>query len=373
MDDFDFLDEELPFHRRLWAAFTNLLGFGFFVGGLIACAFAFYIFLNPYSPYNPLPPEYSIVLPSAPSRTPATTDLEIETATYLPESTATSTAIPLPSLTPTITTTPSPSPTATPNLSFAVIGDFGRAGAPLAAVADLIHSWEVDFIITTGDNNYPNGEASTIDRNIGQYFHEYIYPYQGEYGAGAEVNRFFPTMGNHDWNAESGQAYIDYFDLPGNERYYEVQFEFIHLFAVSSHVDEPDGTREFSVQANWLQEALAESTAPWKVVFFHHTPYSSGHWRGSYRLQWPFKEWGASVVIAGHDHIYERLEIDGLTYFVNGVGGNGLYPITSPEPGSQVRYSSNFGAMLVNATPTRMVFQFINIEGEIIDTYIIEK
>jgi hypothetical protein len=373
LDDFDFFEDEPPLRNRLWAACLNLLSFGIVIGTIATCAFAFYILFNPYSPYNPFPPEISVLLPSAPSPTVEPVGFEIENATNTPESTSTETAIPLPTSTPIVTGTATPVPTATSNLTFAVIGDYGRAGAPLAAVATMIASWEVDFIITTGDNNYPNGEASTIDRNIGQYFHQYIYPYQGDYGPGAEVNRFFPTMGNHDWNAENGQAYIDYFELPGNERYYEVEFDFIHLFAVSSHLDEPDGTRENSIQAQWLQEALSASTAPWKVVYFHHTPYSSGHWRGSFRLQWPFKDWGASVVIAGHDHIYERLEIDGLTYFVNGVGGGGLYPITAPEPGSQVRYSSNHGAMLVNATPTRITFQFINIDGDIIDTYVIEK
>ena len=63
------------------------------------------------------------------------------------------------------------------DIRFAVIGDFGDAGSDEEAVASLVDSWNVDFIITVGDNNYPDGEASTIDENIGQYFHQYIYPY----------------------------------------------------------------------------------------------------------------------------------------------------------------------------------------------------
>jgi hypothetical protein len=68
-------------------------------------------------------------------------------------------------------------------LTVGVVGDYGAAyagGASFSneqAVANLIKSWNPDFIITTGDNNYPNGEASNIDTNIGQFFHEYIYPY----------------------------------------------------------------------------------------------------------------------------------------------------------------------------------------------------
>src|SRR6185295_7579484 len=67
-------------------------------------------------------------------------------------------------------------------LTIGVIGDYGAAyagGASLSnvqAVANLIKSWNPDFIITTGDNSYPNNEPSNIDTNIGQFFHEYIYP-----------------------------------------------------------------------------------------------------------------------------------------------------------------------------------------------------
>jgi uncharacterized protein involved in exopolysaccharide biosynthesis len=53
------------------------------------------------------------------------------------------------------------------DLRFAVIGDYGDAGKPEADVAALIQGWDVDLIVTTGDNNYPNGQSRTIDHNIG--------------------------------------------------------------------------------------------------------------------------------------------------------------------------------------------------------------
>lgn len=278
-----------------------------------------------------------------------------------------------PTETPTPTITPTPSPTPIPIVRFAVIGDYGMAGDPLAAVADLVDSWQVDFIITTGDNNYPLGEARTIDENIGQYFHAYIYPYQGEYGPGAEVNRFFPSMGNHDWYSQYGQPYLDYFTLPGNERYYDFQWDFIHFFVLSSDWYEPDGISKRSPQAAWLQETLAASIAPWKVVYFHHAPYASGYHRDTTHMQWPFKDWGADVVLSGHDHIYERLIINDFPYFVNGLGGAARYALTAPHTGSQVRYQSRHGAMLVKATPTQITFQFINIDGDVIDNFILSR
>ena len=57
-------------------------------------------------------------------------------------------------------------------VKIAVIGDYGDAGPSEAAVANLIKGWSPDFIITTGDNNYQDGGADTIDANVGQYFHE---------------------------------------------------------------------------------------------------------------------------------------------------------------------------------------------------------
>ncbi|MBP9121408.1 MAG: hypothetical protein KBF59_11150, partial [Ignavibacterium sp.] len=83
-------------------------------------------------------------------------------------------------------------------VKFAAIGDYGLAGPNELTVANLVKSWNPDFIITLGDNNYELGADSTIDVNIGQYFYEYIYPYKGNYGSGSTVNRFFPSLGNHD-------------------------------------------------------------------------------------------------------------------------------------------------------------------------------
>src|SRR5438045_4151622 len=57
---------------------------------------------------------------------------------------------------------------------FAIIGDYGSAGQSELDVSNRIHGWNPDFIITTGDNNYDLGAASTIDPNIGQYYHDFI-------------------------------------------------------------------------------------------------------------------------------------------------------------------------------------------------------
>jgi len=254
-------------------------------------------------------------------------------------------------------------------LRFAVIGDYGKAGANEAAVAALVKSWNPDLILTVGDNNYPRGSDTTIDQNIGQYYHEFIAPYRGAFGEGGTVNRFYPSLGNHDWYTPGAKPYLEYFTLPGNERYYEVAQGSVRFFALDSDKHEPDGTSDTSIQARWLKERLQAATEPWKIVYFHHPPYLSGaHHRPDTAMRWPFAEWGATAVLAGHEHIYERLSVDGIPYFVNGLGGSNIYPEWRVIPQSQFRYNATHGAMLVEASATEIWFRFINVQGDTVDT-----
>ncbi len=293
--------------------------------------------------------------------------------------------IPLDSLPPTPTIppsklTPSPVPTFTPAATatplaagmvrFAVIGDYGSGSPAEGDVAALVKSWNPDFIVTAGDNNYPAGNASTIDRNIGQYYSEYIGSYQGTYGSGSGTNRFFPSLGNHDWGTGSIQAYLDYFDLPNNERYYDLVQGPVHLFFLDSDTREPDGVTSDSIQAQWLHDQLAASTSPWNIVVLHHAPFSSGKEHGSNdQLQWPFTEWGADIVLSGHEHDYERLERNGLTYVVNGLGGASLYDFDTAILGSLIRYNEDYGAMLVEASQTQIHFRFFTRANLLIDEF----
>jgi len=291
-------------------------------------------------------------------------------ATFPPAKTPANT--PPAGLTATTVSTGTPFPTLTPNslsgVRFAVIGDFGLDGPGLQQVSDLIKSWTPDFIITTGDDNYPSGSAATIDNNIGKYFHDFIAPYKGKFGSGASQNRFFPTLGNHDWLTAGAQPYMSYFTLPGNGRYYSFTWGPVDFFAIDSDEHEPDGVGRSSAQAAWLKAGLAASHAAWRIVYFHHAPYSSGITHGSTDwMRWPFQAWGASAVLSGHEHTYERLLVDGIPYFVNGVGGASRYDFGPALSESQVRYNSGFGAMLVEAAPETIKFQFINVKGEVID------
>ncbi len=254
-------------------------------------------------------------------------------------------------------------------VQFAVIGDYGDASQAEADVAALIDSWNVDFILTLGDNNYNYGAASTIDDNIGQFYSAYIAPYNGSYGSGGATNRFFPALGNHDWITNNAQPYLDYFTLPGNERYYTVTQGPVQIFVIDSDPNEPDGRAASSTQAQWLQNQLAASTAIWKLVTMHHPPYSSGAHGSDETMQWPYAAWGATAVLAGHDHTYERLQAGGIPYFVNGLGGRSIYTIGAPLPQSAFRYNGDYGAMRVFASDFCINYTFYNRAGQLIDSY----
>ncbi|MFN8458708.1 MAG: metallophosphoesterase [Anaerolineae bacterium] len=282
----------------------------------------------------------------------------------------------------------------TDTIHFAVIGDYGSDTDNELHVANLVKGWEPDFIITVGDNNYPNGAEATIDQNIGQYYRDYIYPYLGTYRAAnvsnpllstqeftsliflpviygfSPSNRFFPTLGNHDWITSGAKPYLNYFILPGKERYYDFVQGPVHFFAIDSDSAEPDGITSNSTQAHWLHTGLTASTSCWNLVYFHHPPYSSGLHGSNSTMQWPFQSWGADAVLTGHDHTYERVVINHFPYFVNGLGGYSRYSFSStPVSGSQVRYNAKYGAMLVTATSTTITYQFINVDGQTIDKY----
>jgi hypothetical protein len=310
------------------------------------------------------------IVPTAPATTAAT--VALPTAAEIPTATPTSTPMAMPTL--AATASVAALPAAVDGVTrIAVIGDYGLANPAEAEVAALVAGWAPDAVITLGDNNYPFGSAETIDANIGQFYAPFIAPYAGAYGSGGEVNRFWPVLGNHDWQNPGAQAYLDYFTLPGNERYYDVRIGPVHLFALDSMPGEPDGIAADSLQAMWLRDGLAASDAAWKIVSMHHPPYSSGPHAPVTALRWPFGAWGAAAVLAGHDHIYERIVREDAVYFVNGLGGTIIYEIGQPVEGSAARYNADFGAMLIEATPEDLSFQFITRAGEVIDTYTLTR
>jgi hypothetical protein len=268
---------------------------------------------------------------------------------------------------------PTPGKAAPGVVRFAAIGDYGAVGDAEARVAALVLREQPEFVITLGDNNYPTGSADTIDVNVGRFYSPLIAPYKGHFGPGGKENRFFPSLGNHDWMAAGARPYLDYFTLPGNERYYDFERGSAHLFSLDSDPHEPDGIDAGSVQARWLKERSAASMKRFQIAYMHHPPYSSARHGSSVVMQWPYEEWGIDLVLAGHDHTYERLEVKGLTYVVNGLGGHMAYPFDEPLPGSKLRFNRAHGATFFELTETELRGRFLTTEGQVVDEFSIAR
>jgi tartrate-resistant acid phosphatase type 5 len=264
-------------------------------------------------------------------------------------------------------------------LRFAVIGDFGSGSANEAAVAELVKSWNPDFILAVGDDRYG---ARDYDAVVGQFYCDYLKDVKpGTYCAGgtSTINRFFPALGNHDYSDGGGLAeYLSYFNLPGagvpvgsrpgQERYYDFIEGPVHFFVLDS-MGAFDSRADLAAQKKWLETGLTASSTPWQLVLLHHPPFSSGAHGSIKIMQWPFQAWGADAVLAGHDHTYERLQIGEIPYFVNGLGGMSRYSFKTPVAGSQVRYNADYGAMLVTASDIALKYEFVSCTGKVVDSY----
>ena len=288
---------------------------------------------------------------------------------------------------------------------FAVIGDYGSGFAQEAAVAHMVDSWNVDFIITTGDNYYSAAGGSggngldQLDNAVGAFYCSYLkgtaLPNSGTTDCpvsnqSSSKNRFFPTIGNHESSdLQNGLSdYLNYFTLPGDgianssgeERYYDFIQGPVHFFALDSESALIKGS-EMAAQKAWLAAELARSDSPWNIVYFHHAAYSSGKHGSRYAMQWPFADMGVDAVFQGHDHTYERVHQDGIVYIVSGFGGKTLYDFGPPIAGSQIRYNENYGAVKVKATEDKLIFEAWAIPdatgtnsavfGHIVDTYVL--
>jgi len=254
----------------------------------------------------------------------------------------------------------------------AIIGDYGHDGQGNGRerVVRLVQEHKPSFIITLGDNIYPDIESKAdLDKLMTEPYLKYLNSHTRKKSGQKANRRFYPTIGDHDIKEGRISTYLSYFQPPGNGRYYDFVCSSVHFFALNS-ASEADGNTADSEQARWLKEKLESSTAQFKVVYFHHPPYSSGFHGPSKHMRWPFKEWNVDVVLSGHEHNYERIEKDGVSYVVNGLGGNPyIRDFKDVDPESVIRYRAQFGALFLTIKKDSLSFKFITIDGKIIDAF----
>ena len=255
-------------------------------------------------------------------------------------------------------------------LRFVVYGDTRSQPKEHAGVVDAIlarEGGEIDFVVHTGDLT---GNGSSY----GRWDREFFGPAQ-ELLSGVPV---YPVLGNHEHNSDN---YFDLFALPGNERFYSVEFGPAHILFLDSNWPMKPGSEQYL----WLARELAGSTAPWKFAVCHHAPFTSGPHGKARRdgtpKEAPIRELqeyvvpllaqhGVAMVFAGHDHLYERSEKGGITYITTGGGGG---PLHDPErsgkqnPYSEMVKSGKYHYCVVEVDREKVRVSAVAVDGSVID------
>lgn len=203
------------------------------------------------------------------------------------------------------------------------------------------------IVFTLGDNAYPDGTTS----NFSAF-------YDPTWGRHKPKTR--PAPGNHDYHVANAADYLNYFCatsvacvFPGGTKqlYYSYDLGDWHIIALNSEAETSAG----SAQLQWLQTDLASHPTFCVLAYWHKPLFSSGSTHGGTSTVKPF--WDtlyaakADLVLAGHEHNYERFakqsptgvaDPNGIREFVIGTGGAGTssYGFGTPKPNSEVRNSS---------------------------------
>ncbi len=206
------------------------------------------------------------------------------------------------------------------SLTFMVVGDTRSDHAAHQMVVDkMLEVGPPPFYLHTGDFVEDGSDMSQwdtfldIERDL------------------MAVSTLYPSMGNHERNH---QNYFDVLSPPGP--WYSFDSGDAHF--VCLQVDGYGNYAPGGTQYEWLVNDLAGTSKPWKFVFFHIPPYSSGGHGSDLNVRQTlsplFEQYGVTIVFNGHDHDYERSVANGVTYIVTGGGGAPLYPKARDNPAS---------------------------------------
>lgn len=217
---------------------------------------------------------------------------------------------------------------ATDAYSFCVIGDTQRNPAATTRVAKIMWERRPNFVLHLGDV-VDDGAAKW------QWTGDLFKPCQELFGRVP----VYPCIGNHEKNHDH---YYKYFSLPKPEYHYSFTYGNAEFFSLDTNKSvAPD-----SEQYKWLDQALAKSTAKWKVCYHHHPCYSSDSddygntWTGKTTfgarqhksLLTLYEKHNVDLVMNGHIHLYERthpiragkVDPKGVVHITSGGGGGSL-------------------------------------------------
>ena len=220
-------------------------------------------------------------------------------------------------------------------------------------------------VYTLGDNVYSSGTATE--------FSQCYDPTWGRHKA-----RTKPSPGNHDYNTSGASGYFGYFGSlagPSGRGYYSFDLGNWHIISLDSEISMSVG----SAQETWLRADLAASTKQCTLAYWHKPRFSSGTNHGSLSAAQPLwqalYDFGAEIVLNGHEHNYERFApqtptgaadaAKGIREFVAGTGGESHYNDEgTPLPNSEVFNGTTFGVLKLTLGAGTYSWQFAPVAGQ---------
>lgn len=260
-------------------------------------------------------------------------------------------------------------------LRVAAIGDSGFGQQTTYRMGEQMAAFEPHLFLHLGDVVY----------HMNEYDNDHFVNWQMKYFLPFKplLRRIphYPTFGNHE---QDGPAQLDgvpsYYWMfpPFNEDHYEgarvwYGFDFNGIQFLSLNTQLFYSYPELkAAQEVWLDAKLARTDVLYTVIFCHVAPYTSSsphQWDGIYAAeQWSPKFTAAKVplVLSGHAHVYERLNVDGVNYLVAGAGSDVLYGM-----GERLEYSQKFYSLasypILELYPDRIHLTVRTVEGEMLD------
>jgi hypothetical protein len=190
--------------------------------------------------------------------------------------------------------------------------------------------------------------------------------------------------GNHELNSI---LYYSAFALPGDEENYS--FDYGHLHQTIVNTDPAVASDLGGAVADFLDRDLDQATATWKIVSFHRAIYSSSVNHGSdtalkEALLPTIDEHAVDVVIAGHDHTYERTKplradaigndpTEGTIHIVSGGAGAPLYTLMDPLPEYSETAETSYNFTIIEIGAHMLESTTYRDDGSILDQFAIAK
>ncbi len=263
-------------------------------------------------------------------------------------------------------------------VSFLAFGDSGEDTPQQKTLIELMKAeLDISFAIHTGDLAYPRGDYETYDRT-----------YFGLNAALMSRLSFFATPGNHDYMVQGGAIYLSTqappdTGVPSEDRgrYYSYDWGDIHVISLDSN---SFLGAEWQRMSEWLLNDLEGTHKYWRVAFFHHPPYPTGHHRDDVLCDFArtevipiLEKHGVQLVLSGHEHSYQRsypvrngervTSGPSTTYVITAGGGAALQGIGF-RPQTAVSLAAHH-YLRVDIDGTNMVVRAIGLDGAAIDRF----